>query len=83
MHRRSTVSYATKKASDARNFQNIAETVGCGAIVKVIFQGVYPKRRKGECEMDANRIRENPRFRRYPEYKESDVEWIDEIPNHF
>ena len=25
-------------------------------------------------------IRENPRFRRYPEYKESGVEWIGEIP---
>ena len=36
--------------------------------------------------MDANKIRvirqirENPRFRRYPEYKESGVEWIGEIP---
>ena len=25
-------------------------------------------------------IRENPRFRPYPEYKESGVEWIGEIP---
>ena len=25
-------------------------------------------------------IRGNPRFRRYPEYKESGVEWIGEIP---
>ena len=25
-------------------------------------------------------IRENPRFRRYPEYKESGVEWIGKIP---
>ena len=23
------------------------------------------------------------RFRRYPEYKESDVEWIGEIPKHW
>ena len=36
--------------------------------------------------MDANKIREiriirgNPRFRHYPEYKESGVEWIGEIP---
>ena len=28
-------------------------------------------------------IRENPRFRRYPEYKESGVEWIGEIPRHW
>ena len=28
-------------------------------------------------------IRENPRFRRYPEYKESSVEWIGEIPRHW
>ena len=28
-------------------------------------------------------IRENPRFRRYPEYKESGVEWIGEIPAHW
>ena len=28
-------------------------------------------------------IRENPRFRRYPEYKESGVEWIGEIPGHW
>ena len=39
--------------------------------------------------MDANKIREirlirgNPRFRRYPEYKESSVEWIGEIPAHW
>ena len=39
--------------------------------------------------MDANKIREiriireNPRFRRYSEYKESGVEWIEEIPNHW
>jgi len=39
--------------------------------------------------MDANKIREirlirgNPRFRRYPEYKESGVEWIGEIPAHW
>ena len=39
--------------------------------------------------MDANKIREiriireNPRFRRYPEYKESGVDWIEEIPNHW
>ena len=39
--------------------------------------------------MDANKIRENPhnlsnpRFRRYPEYKESGVEWIGEIPRHW
>ena len=26
-----------KRASDARNLQNTVETVGCGAIVKVIF----------------------------------------------
>ena len=38
--------------------------------------------------MDANKIRiiriirENPRFRHYPEYKESGVEWIGEIPVH-
>ena len=29
---------------------------------------------------EIRRIRENPRFRRYPQYKESDVEWIGEIP---
>ena len=28
-------------------------------------------------------IRENPRFRRYPEYKESGVEWSGEIPAHW
>ena len=28
-------------------------------------------------------IRENPRFRRYPEYKESSAEWIGEIPAHW
>ena len=28
-------------------------------------------------------IRENPRFRRYPEYKDSGVEWIGEIPRHW
>ena len=39
--------------------------------------------------MDDNKIREirvirdNPRFRRYPEYKESGVEWIGEIPRHW
>ena len=39
--------------------------------------------------MDANKIseiriiRENPRFRRYPEYKESGVEWIGKIPRHW
>ena len=39
--------------------------------------------------MDANKIREiriireNPRFRRYPEYKESGVEWIGKIPAHW
>ncbi|RKU16586.1 restriction endonuclease subunit S [Candidatus Poribacteria bacterium] len=39
--------------------------------------------------MDANKIREirlireNPRFRHYPEYKESGVEWIGEIPTHW
>jgi len=39
--------------------------------------------------MDANKIREiriireNPRFRRYPEYKESGVKWIGEIPHHW
>ena len=39
--------------------------------------------------MDANKIREirlireNPRFRRYPEYKESGVAWIGEIPRHW
>ena len=39
--------------------------------------------------MDANKIREiriireNPRFRHYPEYKESGVEWIGEIPRHW
>ena len=39
--------------------------------------------------MDANEIREiriireNPRFRRYPEYKDSGVEWIGEIPRHW
>jgi type I restriction enzyme S subunit len=38
--------------------------------------------------MDANKIRiiriirGNPRFRHYPEYKESGVEWIGEIPKH-
>ena len=38
--------------------------------------------------MDANKIREiriirgNPRFRHYPEYKESSVKWIGEIPKH-
>ena len=39
--------------------------------------------------MDANKIRiiriirGNPRFRRYPEYKESGVKWIGEIPSHW
>ena len=39
--------------------------------------------------MDANKIleirliRENPRFRRYPEYKESGVEFIGEMPTHW
>ena len=39
--------------------------------------------------MDANKIREiriireNPRFRNYPEYKESGVEWIGKIPAHW
>ena len=28
-------------------------------------------------------IRENPRFRHYPEYKESGVEWIKKIPAHW
>ena len=28
-------------------------------------------------------IRENPRFRRYPEYKESGVSWIGEIPSNW
>ena len=28
-------------------------------------------------------IRENPRFRRYPEYKESGVDWIGKIPRHW
>ena len=28
-------------------------------------------------------IRENPRFRRYPKYKASGVEWIGEIPRHW
>ena len=32
---------------------------------------------------EIRRIRENPRFRRYPEYKESGVEWIGEIPKHW
>ena len=33
--------------------------------------------------MNANKIRENPRFRRYPEYKESGVEFIGEVPAHW
>ena len=39
--------------------------------------------------MEANKIREiriireNPRFRHYPEYKESGVEWIGKIPAHW
>ena len=36
--------------------------------------------------MDANKIRiirENPRFRRYPEYKDSGVEWIGKIPQNW
>ena len=32
---------------------------------------------------EIRQIRENPRFRHYPEYKESDVEWIGEIPRHW
>ena len=32
---------------------------------------------------EIRRIRENPRFRRYPEYKESGVEWIGDIPAHW
>ena len=32
---------------------------------------------------EIRRIRENPRFRHYPEYKESGVEWIGEIPEHW
>ena len=39
--------------------------------------------------MDADKIREiriireNPRFRRYPEYKDSSMKWIGEIPEHW
>ncbi|MDE0688389.1 MAG: restriction endonuclease subunit S [Candidatus Poribacteria bacterium] len=32
---------------------------------------------------EIRRIRVNPRFRRYPEYKESGVEWVGEIPKHW
>ena len=32
---------------------------------------------------EIRQIRENPRFRRYPEYKESGMEWIGEIPKHW
>ena len=32
---------------------------------------------------EIRRIRENPRFRPYPEYKESGVEWVGEIPAHW
>ncbi|MDE0011454.1 MAG: restriction endonuclease subunit S [Candidatus Poribacteria bacterium] len=32
---------------------------------------------------EIRQIRENPRFRRYPKYKESGVEWIGEIPRHW
>ena len=32
---------------------------------------------------EIRQIRENPRFRRYPEYKESGVEWIGEIPSNW
>ncbi len=32
---------------------------------------------------EIRRIRENPRFRHYPEYKESSVEWIGDIPAHW
>ena len=32
---------------------------------------------------EIRRIRENPRFRRYPEHKESGVEWVGEIPRHW
>ena len=32
---------------------------------------------------EIRRIRANPRFRRYPEYKESSVEWIGDIPAHW
>ena len=28
-------------------------------------------------------IRENPRFRPYPKYKESSVEWIGEVPKYW
>ena len=33
--------------------------------------------------MDDKKIRENPRFRRYPKYKESGVEWIGKIPSYW
>ena len=46
-----------------------------------------PERREFEMDdqkiREIRRIRENPRFRRYPEYKESGVEWIGEIPGHW
>ncbi len=32
---------------------------------------------------EIRRIRENPRFGHYPEYKDSGVEWIGEIPKHW
>ena len=32
---------------------------------------------------EIRRIRANPRFRHYPEYKESGVEWIGDIPAHW
>ena len=32
---------------------------------------------------EIRRIRANPRFRHYPEYKESGVEWVGEIPKHW
>ena len=32
---------------------------------------------------EIRQIRENPRFRRYPEYKESGLEWVGEIPAHW
>ncbi len=44
---------------------------------------------ESEFEMSANKIREirlireNPRFRRYPEYKETGMKWVREIPEHW
>ena len=32
---------------------------------------------------EIRQIRGNPRFRHYPEYKESDVEWIGEVPGYW